>query len=427
MRTIAYLSSILFGVLMLFSGEARADLKVKLGSFSQPASTGNQSITGVGFQPKIVLFWMNDLTADGSAANIQYAVGAATSSNQFLFAVSAVNGSGNYTPTRRHTASKCIGTVTVGAATSTSEASLVSMDSDGFTLNWSTADATARAVNYLALGGSDITNAYIGNFTTPTSTGNQSITGTGFKPDSLIFFATGGVAAPPALETGTGRPDISFATSSSSFGGSATFYTNGISTSNNYQRTSKTALSITATSPAEADLVSMDNDGFTLNWTFVYTTSALYDYYIALKGARYAFGSFNQPASTGNQFVTGTGFRPSAVILSSVNEVSSSSKGTGAKLSTGVAVSSNERFAIHISGSDGGTTSASQDLDRTKAIKMMTQGGGSPTTQAAADFVSTTIDGFTLNWTTADATAREILYFAIGPVSESAFMQLFDN
>jgi hypothetical protein len=58
-------------------------------------------------------------------------------------------------------------------------------------------------------------------------------------------------------------------------------------------------------------------------------------------------------------------------------------------------------------------TVASRNLDRTKLIKMMTE-GASPTVQAAADHVSFDSDGQTINWTTADATARQIIVLWIG-------------
>ena len=40
--------------------------------------------------------------------------------------------------------------------------------------------------------------------------------------------------------------------------------------------------------------------------------------------------------------------------------------------------------------------------------------GGTPTRLALADFTSQNADGFTLNWTTADATARQNFYLAVG-------------
>jgi len=58
-------------------------------------------------------------------------------------------------------------------------------------------------------------------------------------------------------------------------------------------------------------------------------------------------------------------------------------------------------------------TVASRNLDRTKLIKLMTE-GASPAVNAAADHVSFDSDGETINWTTADATARQILVLWIG-------------
>jgi hypothetical protein len=53
------------------------------------------------------------------------------------------------------------------------------------------------------------------------------------------------------------------------------------------------------------------------------------------------------------------------------------------------------------------------DLDRTKVIEMMVE-GGTPTLNAEADLASFDSDGFTLNWATADSTLRQILAIAIG-------------
>jgi hypothetical protein len=82
------------------------------------------------------------------------------------------------------------------------------------------------------------------------------------------------------------------------------------------------------------------------------------------------------------------------------------------KFSMGFGSSASARFNIW-NGADG--TNLNQHLDSASIIKMLTPGAaGSPTTNAVADLVSFDADGFTLNWTTADATAREILYLAFG-------------
>jgi hypothetical protein len=41
-------------------------LSTFVGSFTVPNATGNKATTGVGFQPKVVLFWGNGQTADAA-------------------------------------------------------------------------------------------------------------------------------------------------------------------------------------------------------------------------------------------------------------------------------------------------------------------------------------------------------------------------
>ena len=50
-------------------------------------------------------------------------------------------------------------------------ANFVSFDADGFTLNFSQSDTTAYKVNYVAFGGTDITNSVIKTLTSAGSTG----------------------------------------------------------------------------------------------------------------------------------------------------------------------------------------------------------------------------------------------------------------
>jgi hypothetical protein len=165
-----------------------------VGSLTVPAATGNQAITGVGFQPSAVLFFGNRQASDaassngGSNAAMNHFVGVATSStargvvecNDDFSAGGLVS-----TPT----ATQCIRQRS-SAGTLLFAADFVSMDADGFTVNFATANATAYVINFIALGGSDLTNVAVKSWTTPTATGNQSQTGVGFQPDALVFIGS---------------------------------------------------------------------------------------------------------------------------------------------------------------------------------------------------------------------------------------------
>ena len=84
------------------------------------------------------------------------------------------------------------------------------------------------------------------------------------------------------------------------------------------------------------------------------------------------------------------------------------------RMSVGVGVSASQRFALHTSGSNSGTTNCSADLKRSAMLRTMTEGHASPTLTSEADLTSLDSDGMTWNWTTADATAREVLVCYLG-------------
>lgn len=392
-------------------------LSTFVGSLAQPGSTGNQAITGLGFQPKAIIFYYTSLTAVGNGADNRTGYGFATSSSDRRCVYGSVTNGASSTA-GGHDNTKCI-TFINDTPTVLSAADFVSMDADGFTINWTTVDATARTVCFLALGGSDLTNVKTGQGTSPASTGNAATTGIGFKPDTILtIFVRGTATAPPSNSTTGNRHQIGFGVSSSQ--------RNVLTTQANYNgpfvakrlQLSTKVISMMdnagAAKTMEADLVSFDSDGFTLNWSTV--SSGVYFHYLVLKGAKFATGVFNQPTSTGNNAVTGVGFQPQAIMLASANNVSSASIVANKRISIGAASSSSARAHIWMGATDtGSTTICNQDYDNTKVIKMMTE--GTVAIQAAADLNSFDSDGFTLNWTTADATAREVIYFAVGAAS----------
>lgn len=393
-----------------------------VGSFAQPGSTGNQAVTGVGFQPTLVLFWMTGATADGTAANVQLGMGAAVSSSDRRYfshysadaITPSVGGTGN-----RSDNANAIGCVSASAGTVTilAAADFVSMDSGGFTVNWTTVDATARIINYLALGGASLTNVKTGQLTNPTATGTQATTGVGFQPDVLLFFALGANTTTPVTVGSDLHGLIGFADSAGNVGSLSPFPSRANTTSNDkvYQRTAScvTMLNTAGAVVREASLTSMDSDGFTLNWSST-NSIQVYCFYVALKGISIKVGSFNQATSNGNQSVSNLGFAPSALMLESFDNAAATTVQTDYKLSLGI-TDGTRRASIWQGGLAGQTTTREkQDLDRANLLKMFTP-ASSPTTLTVADIATLDSDGFTINNTTTDATARQILYFAVGP------------
>ena len=397
---------------------------VKYGSFSKPnATTGNQVVTGVGFQPKVVIFFGNSKTGDGSHAGARMYFGAMDSAgHQATMGMQSSDAAANSASDKRWSNTHAITNIIDGTPTVSGEAAYVSMDADGFTINWNTCDATQSIVNYIALAGTDLTNAYVGSFAAPTSiNANFAVTGVGFQPDSIILFEDDLTTTPTADVTNaaSGVHSLSFIKSTSKKGFSRILSQDAqaIMNTGSYQRTDRvhTTLSGALLEVRIADFVSFDSNGFTLNFSTV-AANATYMSYIALKGGQFDVGAFNQNTTTqgtGNQSITGVGFTPSLVMLQSINQASSTSIQNFGRYSFGVATSSSERGAVWMGDTDNVADSGADSyLDRTKSLVMYTE--GTPTLTTAMDFVSMDADGFTVNNTTVDATSRQVLYFAVG-------------
>jgi hypothetical protein len=397
-------------------------LNAKIGSLTEPLATGNQAVTGVGFQPVLVLFWWNRKTADGTTADaeIGFGVGVSPTARRAI-GFNSVDAQTTSINAAVNQSAKCIYYARGGSAV----ADYVSNDSDGFTINWSVVSGGAFLVNYLALGGADLTNAAVGTITAKTTTGNQAYTGVGFQPTAILLFA-GKWSTEPLDTTTNGAFTFGAATASTARGVVGERSKNGANpqVGKHRQSTSKIAVSMTDAGVfTEADFVSLDADGFTLNFTTAGGTADSV-YYLALKGPSVKVGAFNQATSTGNQATTGVGFQPKALIVFSGNDTSANNDAAGANgsLSIGAGTGSTARFSLWAGDLDAvSPTQADRDLDRTKLIKLFSP--GTPTLNAAADLVSLDTDGFTVNWTTADATARQVNYFALGDAAGAPVSQ----
>ncbi len=382
------------------------------GTLTCPGSTGNQAITGVGFQPKAVMFFGSEIDSDGNKVNVLVSFGVATSSSARGVVGLTDNDAFSTTDVERYQSiTNCIVSHSV---TVRYLADFVSMDADGFTINWSSVQS-GEQVQYLCLGGADLTNAAVVNFTSPTSTGNDAVTGAGFEPD--FVFLIGGLCTAGELDAiqGNGHWGLGAAISPTSRATVGGFMADNVGTTDtNAQQIVTEAFTILNGSSVieQADHVSMDADGFTLNWGTV-NASARNMTALCLKGGQYDIGVETQKTSTGTKATTGVGFTPTGLFVMGINQTTSASVQAGLRLSSGMASGATER-ACHWSGdSDNvGTTVCDSDIDTGAIIKHMTE--GTPSTEAEADLDSFDADGFTLDWVAADATAREFVYVAFG-------------
>lgn len=112
--------------------------KVGMGAFYAPAVTGNQSIVGLGFKPKIVKFsYARIILSNLSAA--QMGLGAITSAFQYSY-LSRSNESNDATYIFNE--ATCIHMDSPSTNVTEHMATFVSLDADGFTINWASVNGT---------------------------------------------------------------------------------------------------------------------------------------------------------------------------------------------------------------------------------------------------------------------------------------------
>jgi hypothetical protein len=382
-----------------------------VGSFTVPASTGNQSTTGVGFQPKVVFFWGNGYTADGDTAgptsrvlaSPYWGFGLSSSSR-----VAMTEGDDGVTANNTATdATKCL--KRISGSTTIFAADLVSLDADGFTVNFTTANASAFVINYLALGGADLSSVFLKSFTSASATGNQATTGVGFQPDVIWLMGADNSASNNSTNIGFGKSSSARATSSQA----ANATTGGC-----VQKTTKVYTNLDGSNSirCEADLVTLDSDGFTLNWTTANANTHTI-YALCLKGPSLAVGSFTQKTSTGSQSTTGVGFLPKAMTVVSAGLTAGAAIAGHQDVMTAAASSTTQRAVVEY---EAGNKSVSL-LNRALIYRIDSDTGSEPggTVLGSADLTSFDADGFTLNYGTSDATAREVIYLALGDAASS--------
>jgi hypothetical protein len=121
--------------------------KMAVGNFSSPAATGNQDITGLGFQPKVVEFTYVD--DNGTSLQAMMGQGAMSATSQWALWIRSRASSSDTTHQWQTTAAIWAGDL---AGSVVYRALFSSMLPDGFRLNWATTGGTNLKVGYKAWG-----------------------------------------------------------------------------------------------------------------------------------------------------------------------------------------------------------------------------------------------------------------------------------
>jgi len=161
-------------------------LQTKAGSFVLNTGTGDQTISGVGFQPDGILFFATgSLTEGTSAVDSRFSYGMTDGTNDRTATAQAEDGVATHTERFQNITNVII---LLNAATAVSDilVSHVSMNSDGFVLNvGANINSEAILVKYFAIGG--VTNIIVDSINVDLS----PVTGLGFQPNLLMVMCAG--------------------------------------------------------------------------------------------------------------------------------------------------------------------------------------------------------------------------------------------
>lgn len=386
-------------------------VQTKVGSFSASTSTGNQSITGVGFQPKAIIFYGNSRANDTTVSpGLFSAIGVAVSSTQrWALNITGEDNLANSNTKRRSENDACYVLMDPVTGSVLREADFVSMDADGFTVNWVDTDATAHMINYFAIGG-DITQAAAGKFQLNTATGNQSISGIGFQPDVVLL---GSVCGTTEGANDNALMSIGLCKSSGSQWVLAATSDDNSAAGRAWSsmRTDRcfTTIQIDGTLAEDAEFVSQDLDGFTINITDA--GLARWTYYLALKGGQHSVGSFISPSGNGGQTYSGIGHVPKGLMVASGIDTTTgivNSIGQAIGFTSGVGAES-EILTVDVFDAD--PMNNFHELQRDQLIKWRDT---TETIIAEATLSGFASDQFSLSWTGVTVGSIRVLYWSLG-------------
>jgi hypothetical protein len=403
-------------------------LSAKVGSFVKPTGAAPVSsvISGLGFQPKALILWTAARAASGIASHANLAIGLCAGGNAYSLAVA---GQDNVNPsnTSSRMANKALTIVGYGELL-LAEADLTSFDVDGFTLNWTTNNGLAYLINYLALGGSDLTHAKAVQWNTPAAEGTLAIGGVGFQPDACLHIGnasmpTGLPASIAGAAMGVGVMDKlgnQWAGHLKSWDAQTGGYTKGGS-SDSYAFLADLSTGQGNAPEISAAFASMNADGFSLAFDQVNNGNARAAASLCLKGPRIRVGDFTKTAGAApaSQSVSGVGFPPKAVLLGSTFSPDGSFASAGERLAVGAADAVTDKGAAirelftgnGVNTQEGSWQSAANEV-------LMKQHSTADTALATGGVSSLDADGFSMLWSPNDAVATDLIGFlAIGDLN----------
>lgn len=402
----------------------------KVGAFSSGtgAASTTVQVSGVGFMPKLVLFWWSGQTSATDAVGSNHTrrgFGFAHSpSARGVITTQSEDASGSADCDSGHRTDACVATLSIAGAID-GLLDLQSMDADGFTLVVDDAMPNSVRIGYMAIGGHQVEQVATGVLTEPAATGNQDITSPGWQPDAALFMSANIGADPPgtAVDTSCCFGVAAGATPTNYVWAGGSNHNATVMQTISYCRGSECiALIPTAvtSTDAHASVSTWLSTGFRLNWTERAGSRRVL--WVAIKGGGWFAGDLlTQTDTTTDIVASGFGFTPKgALFLSHGQGVSTSdtvqdndrwSMGAFSDASTEVAMGT-----LDDDGADPSECSTAVEHDNVYVNIALDD-----TVDGSMQCISVEPTGFTCEMTNADPAQAFVWYLAFGsPVKSSA-------
>ncbi len=386
----------------------------KVGTFSKStaAAPAVQVVPhGLGTTPSALILWSVGTPDQTTSTDALVAVGFSDGTTARSVSAAASNGGATSNASRR-LADAALTEVSPGEVLRL-EAALVGWDDSAFTLRWTTNNAVAERIHYLVLGGEDLL-AKVVAWPMPTVAGARAVTGVGFRPDVVLHLHGGaGLTAAGSLPhalMGLGAMDSGGRTWANAFGASDALAPSEV---NSGQRTGQalTAVSGVGSSTLAANLISMDADGFTLDFTTASATGGTV-VSLALKGVQGHAASFTRNSGA-SQTITLPGFRPSLVLLSSYEFPNSLMTNSHAGWYLGASDGVSEATTVFAARDNVSPVQTWRKSNEARCIATISALNGASDYAATLTPVAT---GFTVTWVTPSTLPDDQLFLALRPL-----------
>jgi len=394
----------------------------QIGETAIPAAHTVQTISVTGFTPKLVIIW----GASGeNTDHMRVGWGMGTSStNRVARSVFSDHNVGT-SDCRSYRSASHIVYFDGPAAADEAHADLDSLNDGNFKLDWSTtgADVEGKFIQWLAIGGFDISDASVSSFTAPSSTGVSNHADSNFNvgaPD-LAVYMTGNMIASDTFPKERDHAVISIgvATGTDEEWCVAIVAKDAVTTTVTYKgnRDDKCVGVIDDGSEAweylgehSAFTFAGGNGGHDVNWTTATSSSKLIDV-MFVRGGDYKAGLRAEKTTIGLDSVVGAGFQGSCVLGMGTEQNNNVLDGD-LRLTISAGSDTQNRFMWFGDEDNVGTTNCKSD----KLDQMYRRFDMSMFLLCNFDLATMDSDGFTTNWDIAGADPNEWCYLIIGGV-----------